>query len=421
MSIEISELENSQLNVHFEADAQMIEDAKLDVLHFIKNNYEVKGFRLGKAPIEAIKFQYKNKINEITKDELTRQAYNKTIAEKNIKAFGQPQFSSVNFDGSKFTCEFIVNKIPDVELGQYKGFDLPKGSFPNSIEMAERILQELRHRHADTIPFNENDFLQKGDTAIVNYEAFLENSELSLKKDGELFVVGNSDIDAFNEQILGMKVGEKRQFNAILPPTATPTEIVGKQCKFEVELMMASKSTPLPLNDEFAQKIGTKDVNALISMTQEVASNRVKELEKKHLTEQVANRLLASHDFELPNWLALAEAQSMAAQYGTTWKDLSDEQKEKLFAAAAKNVKLAIILGKIRDNEPEAQTGDEEVLSLIKSNVGKYKTMSPLTTNKSDEEVLDLIAAKGYLPVLAATIRDDYVIDWIIKNSNIVE
>jgi trigger factor len=357
----------------------------------------------------------------VLKNELAQNAFQTVIAEKNIRPFGQPQFSSLTLDGLKFKCNFSVNKVPEVELQEYKNFNLTKGNTVNSIEMSEKIIQELRNRNGTTVPFEVDDFVQANDTAIINYVGHLAGQrEPVVSVDGELFVVGKSPIEAFNDNMLGLKVGETREFAAVIPDNVSAPEFVGKEITFKVELMMASKSSPAALDDTLAIKIGAKDVAEMISLAQGMASKRVQELEQKHLAEQISNRLVANHTFEIPSWLSTFEAQLLAKQNNKNWEELVDGEKNHLIQAAARNVKLSIILDKIRESEPDAQLSDEEVMNTIKSNVSQYSAL-PGMQGKSDEEIFDMIIKSGYMGALVVSIKDDATISFITKTSTIVE
>jgi FKBP-type peptidyl-prolyl cis-trans isomerase (trigger factor) len=142
MLIEIKEIEDCRLNIRFEADPKQVEDKRTEVIQYFKTS-KVPGFREGKATTEAISHHFRKRIDDVMKSELAQNAFQTVVAEKNIRPFGQPQFLALNLDGSKFNCDFCVNKIPEVELKEYKNFQLPKGNIPDAVEMAEKILQEL--------------------------------------------------------------------------------------------------------------------------------------------------------------------------------------------------------------------------------------------------------------------------------------
>ena len=422
MDISITELEDFKVNVKCTLDKEQIQDKKDDIIREFKKAATVPGFRQGKAPIEAISLHFKDQINEALKRELAQVAYNSTVSEHGIKAFGQPQFASMQLDNQKFQCEFCLHKIPDVELAQYKGFDLPRGHLPNAVEMAEKILQELRERHGDTVPFTELDFIQAGDNAIIDYAGYETGKvEPSIKVDGEMFVVGKADLDAFNENLLGMRVGDRREFTVIMPGDTTAQHIANKEVKFAVHLTMASKTVPAPLDDQFAVKLGHKDIAELVATCQSTATTKVKDLEQKNLVKQVGLRLVDADQTIIPSWLALHEAKMLANQYHYNWESLDDEHKSTFIESAKRNVKLSLILSKIRETEPEAQMSEEEIITSIRQNISQYKHNLQGMQGKSDAEVLGLIQQSGFLPALVSHVRDDHTVNFIIENSNIID
>jgi trigger factor len=421
MLIEVKEIDYCRLNVKFEADAEQVENKRNEVIQYFKRS-SVPGFRPGKATPEAIKHHFRQKIEEVMRTELAQTAYHTTVAEKSIRPFGQPQFMAIFLEGSKFKCDFSLNKLPEVELKEYKGFDIPKGQLPNVVEMSEKILQELRVRNGETIPFGEDDFIQTGDTAIISYHGFLAGEqEPTIHMEGEMFAVGQAEVEAFNENLLGMKLGERREFTTVMPENSTAVHVANKEVRFIIELNMASKSVPSALDDSLAQKVGANNVAELMNLTQGMATKRLQELERRHLNEQVAARLIQNHDFQIPTWLASFEAELLARQYGYGWADLSDIQKENFLKIASKNVKLSIILDKVRETEPDAQMSDEEVFMSIKNNIGLYKSSLQGMSGKTDAEVLETVTNSGYLPALISSVKDDFTMDFVIKNSTVAE
>lgn len=421
MNINVEEVEYCKIKVLFEADPKQVEEKRAEVFgHFRKA--AIPGFRQGKAPDNVVLYHFNSRIEDATKQELAQAAFLATIGEKNYRPFGQPLFLSSELAGTQFSCEFFMHKLPDVELKTYKGFNLPKSPLPSSVEMAEKTLQELRVRNGEALPFEENDFLQEKDQAIINYKGFVGDSqEPSLVKEASLIVVGNSPIQGFDDNILGMKVGEIRTFELTTPDNFDPQELAGKTVRMEVELMMGSKITPAALDDALAKKLGLETVQDLINMTQGAASSRTDELDKKYLSEQISIRLLENHTLDIPDWLATYEAKVFAKQVGFEWDDISDEHKEGFLAKANKNIKLAIILDKIRENEPEAQMTDEEVIDIIYRNLPLFKKDIPNLKGKEDMEVIKNIQESGLMPALLAQVKNDFTIDFIIKNSTIIE
>lgn len=420
MFIEVNDIEYCRVNVKFEEDPIVVEQKRNEVVGWYSTQ-PVKGFRTGKAPIEAVKYFYKDKIEETLQSTLAQNAFQTVVAEKNIRPFGKPQYLSINLNGSKFKCDFALNKLPDFELKKYKNFEIPKPQLPDAVEMGEKILQELRERNGEATPFTDEDILQNGDNAIINYAGYLKDNENpEVQEEGKLFTVGKDTyMQGFTDNLLGMKLGEKREFTLNFSPFDSNDELRDKNVRYIVELTMASKSVPAALDDNLAIKVGLKNLNQLVELVQSTASNRLKELEREHINNQIAVRLVAEHDFQVPTWLKTFEARLLAKHANEDWDKLSDRRKEFLLERAEQSVKMSLILDKVRDNEPDTQLTNEEIITIIKQQLTddpNFKSM-----NQPIDEIIQTLASSGYLNVMAARVKDEHAMEFIIKSSTIIE
>ncbi len=413
MDIQVNEKEYCKLEVKYTADADQIDNKKTEVLSIFKKA-PVPGFRAGKANLEVIKVHYKKQIEDSLKQALAEEAFHNTMFENNIKPLGQPSFTSVNFKGNKFECEFTVNKKPDFELAQYTGFEIPKPAraFTNE-EVIEKMLEELRVQHGEMLPFTDTDFVSVGDKIIVSYVGSIDGVPVeAISTEGELLTVGSNPLKDFDNALLGMSVGETREFDIVIPDNGLPS-YKGKTIHFSVTVSMGSKIEKVPLDDSLAQKLGKETFQELREYVVSLANGRLNENDRAALVAQVTARLVAEHDVKVPEWLSLSEAQYLAINSKKDWETLPDEDKETFLKLASDNVKLALILDRIRDKEPEAQLSDQEIVEMIRQNIAKS---SPNT-----DEVLQNMNKSGYLPVLVARLRDEHTLDFILKNTTVTE
>lgn len=418
MEINITETGYCQVNVLYEADLDQVEKKRNEVaLHF--KNAPVKGFRPGKANIEVIKIQYRNQINEALKKALAEEAFHKAVVEKNIQPFGVPNFKNMTLLNNKFTCEFSVHKKPEFVLAPYKNLEFPKQEIGfTTVELVQKFLQEARIRYGESVPYGEGDFVQTTDNIIIDYKAYEvkddgEEVELTnLAATGELLTVGQSLLNGFDDNLLGMKIGENRKFTLKIPETGLPS-VAGKNVSFDVNLMLGSKVQPMPLNDELAKKMDKETLVELETYMSEMATAKVSEAQYAAQVNQIASKLVSDNDFKVPEWLVLSEAQYLAYSAGLKWDTITDEDKNSYLIVAEKNVKLALVLDKIRGEEPETQLSDQEVLDMIKGTLSK--------TSTDPEESLKKMNQNGYLNILVNRIRDEYVLDFVFKNSKTVE
>jgi len=415
MEIEIKEVENCKLEVVYTADAGEILEKRGEILKHFKKA-PVPGCRPGKASLDAIKIHYRTQIEESLKRALAEDAYHNTIFEKELKPHGAPMFNSANMINGGFECKFNMNVKPKFGLTTYRDFEIPKPVQDMTVsDLSQKMMQELRIHFGEAVPYDEDDFVQKGDNVILDYVGSVdgeENENLSAK--GEMLTVGSSQLASFDDNLLGMNLGETREFDLVVPNEGLPS-LAGKTVHFKVNISMGSKLVPAALDDEFARKLGKEDLAELKDFVTKTAMAKTEHIHHNKLTEQVANLLLENHKFEAPNWLVLSEAQYLVNNSKMDWEKLADADKEQYMKMAEKNVRISLILDRIRDEEPEAQLSDEEVFEIVKQNITKSNAQA------TPDEIIQEMNKTGYLQILFSRIRDEYTLDFIVKTSKIIE
>lgn len=426
MQIEVQELEYCKLQINYEADPELIESKRAEVITQFKNA-PVPGNRPGRASLDAIRIYYYSQIEEALKKALAEQAYHDAVFQKNIKPFGAPNFSDITLSRKKFTCSFNLNSKPTFELTQYKDLEIPKQPVPfNSTEEVEKILEGLRNRFGESQPYTETDFVQSGDIIIIDSEAFDGEAKIaSASGEGQIITVSQSGVPGLDDNLLGMKLNEVRIITIKAPETSLPS-LAGKDIKFVITLVMGSKVTPLPLNDELAVKAGKKTLDELRTYVAGLAQAKQQEMERTSATQQVMAHLLAKHEIKLPSWLILSEAQYLATSANIQWDTLTDPDREQYLTMGEHNVKTSLLLDKIREEEPEAQLSDQEVLMSLEQNVAKTLQTHPVRRDGSQEfkttdDIMIELNKSGRLPLLASRIRDEHTFDFLIKNTRFIE
>jgi len=415
MKIELTELEPCKLSVKYEANFMEIGDKRAEIEgHFKKA--PVPGNRAGKASPEAIRMHYRQQIDDSLKRALAEDAFHNTLFEKKLKAHGPPRFQTLLLDSGKFSCEFEMYTKPNFELGKYKELEVPKPPEQlNPIELAERMMQDLRVRAGEVLPYDDGEFVQDGDNILVDYEGSVDGTKVdSLSATGEMMTVGKSPLAGFDNNLLGMTIGETREFDFVAPEGGLPS-ISGKTVHFKVTLNMGSKTVPCALDDELAKKLNKKDFAELQLAVSQTAFARSANASKMAVHEAIAKRLVSETTIDVPNWMSLSEAQYLAQQSQLDWNILPDQDKEKLLEVAALNVKLALVLDRIREIEPEAQLTDQEVFEMIKQNLAQTQA------TKNLDEVIQQMNKTGYLQILFSRIRDEHTMDFVTKSVKMIE
>ena len=416
MQIDISEIEYCKTKITYRATPEDVKEKRHSVAKEMAKSYPVKGFREGRAPAEVIKLTYPKEVDSHLKQEMLNKAFQDSITEKNIKPFGGPSVESSTLNGNSFECSLTVHTLPEFELKEYKGFEIPKHNTGTTIdELSQQILQDLRTEQAESVPYVETDFVQAGDSIVVEYKTVIGDGPVieQLSSEGTVLEVGRINIKGFDDQILGMKIGEERTFTLRSPEKDFNPEYLDKDLTFTVKLLSASKKTPAGLDDMLAQKIGLENFEALTTQVNGVAGAKIQGMENGHYQDQIGRRLIANHDFKIPDWIAIPEAKVQVQIQKKKWEDLTEEEQKKQISDAEEGIKLSLILAKIQEVEPEAQLEQSEMLELAKKNIAQY--------TEHPDQIMKDIAQKGQMNMFLSRIKDEHTLNFVLKNCAIVE
>lgn len=415
MQINVSEIEPCKLMIDYQADAEQISNKTAEIISAFKKA-PVPGFRPGKASANAIRIHYRSQIDESLKRALAEEAFHNTLFEKHIKPHGTPRFNTLFLGDGKFNCEFEIHTKPNFELANFKGLEVP---MPHETEdasiISEKMLQELRVRFGESIPYKDGDFVQIRDGIHISYEGCVDGRKVdSLVAENEMLIVGTSLLVNFDDNLLGMSIGETREFDLVAPSNGLPS-LAGKTIHFKATLNSGSKIVPCPLDDSLAEKIGKNTFSELREFVLGSAQAQLSNKFKTAVNAAIAAKLVDDNNISVPNWMSLSEAQYLVHTIKLDWNTLLDVDKEKYIDIAQKNVKLSLILDKIRDSEPEAQLSEQEVFDIIKRNLASSKAAATL------DSVIKEMNRTGYLQILFSRIRDEHTLDFVVKNIKMVE
>lgn len=419
MTFQIQEQEDCIMNIHYIADEAKVEEKRNQAVEQIKKNKTpVPGFRPGMAPVWAIKMRMKDEIDKWVSRELVAAAYDEILFESRLKPIAYPKVTRQELNDKSYWCDMIWYVKPVFELKQYKNFEIPKPHSPYSInDVAERMMQELRNRHAEMTPFGENDFIQSGDRITCDWTCFGPDGQKipELSVDGTLYALGSSDFPEFDDGLYGMKADEEREFTVPLSDKmkALPFLKDLSSVTFKVHVHMGLKMTLPALDDEFAKKAGFENFDAMQKSCQGAALARLNLVDQQQVSQQIMLKLLAEHDIKIPSWLITAEAQSQCAARGLNWMTLEKEIKDKIIEQSAQAVKLSLILDSIREAEPETVFSDQELINVLSKRAED--------NGQDPKEFLVQSQKDGSLFGMIEALKNEALMQWLLKNSKVVD
>lgn len=246
-----------------------------------KGKFNVQGFRKGKAPRKVIEQNYgKDVFVEDALLEMANLEYQKIVVEnKDLKPVARPEIEIVKVDENGAEIKIFVTVQPEVKLGAYTGLEIEKANETVNAEQIDAELNQIRERQARFVAVERK--AQKGDVTEIDFVGRVDGTEFDGGKaeNFRLELGSNTFIPGFEDQIVGMDIGEKRTINVKFPDDYFSPELKGKPAEFDVTLNKLEEKQLPELNDELASN--SSEFNTLEELKADI---------KKHLEESINNQ-----------------------------------------------------------------------------------------------------------------------------------
>ena len=305
MSFKVEQLEEKNMvKLVIESSAEDFENGLNAAYNKNKNKITVPGFRKGKAPRKMIEKLYGAEIfYEDAANAIIPDAYAKAADESELEIVSQPQISVVQLEAGKpFIFEAKVAVKPEVELGQYKGVEVAKCDTEVTDEDVNEELTKVQNQNSRTVTV-EDRAVKDGDMTVIDFEGFVDGVAFEGGK-GEnypLTIGSHSFIDTFEDQIVGMNIGDEKEINVTFPEDYHVEDLKGKPAMFKVKVNEIKEKQLPELDDDFAQDVSDFDTLAEYKedLKKTIAERKEKEAKAKKEDEAIA-KIIESSKMDLP-------------------------------------------------------------------------------------------------------------------------
>ena len=217
----IENLSGNKVKIAFKVPAADFEQAIEKAYIKLRGQIAVPGFRKGKAPRKLIEKMYGAGIfYEDALDAIFPGAYMEAVTANELKPVSQPELSGIEtMEAGKdleFSCEVYV--MPEVKLGEYKGVEVAKKTRKVTAEEVDARIESERKRVARSIEVTDR-ALENGDNAELDYSGSVDGVKFQggTAEHQHLVIGSGSFIPGFEEQMVGMTIGEERDLNVKFP------------------------------------------------------------------------------------------------------------------------------------------------------------------------------------------------------------
>ena len=344
----VEKQENNTAVFQVESDAAEFEAAVNGAYLKNKASIYIPGFRKGKAPRAVVEGMYgKDVFYQDAMDELAPQAFEQGVKEAELRFVGAPSITDVNVtDERTVAYTFTVTLYPEVTLGQYKGIEATREPVNVSDEDVNAEVESVRKRNARKVSVERE--AQMGDTANIDFDGFLNGERFDGgKAEGyDLELGSNSFVPGFEEQIVGMQIGEEKDLDITFPEDYVE-DLAGKAVVFKVKLNSLTVSELPELDDEFA-----KDVSEFDTLDEYKADIRAN-LEKRRQDEaeekvrsEIMHKAAENMTVEIPEVMVQEKVEEIlrnyAANFGLNSRDMEYAQLLQMMGLDENTVNVSI-------------------------------------------------------------------------------
>jgi len=382
MSFKVEQLEEKNMvKLVIEASAEEFEAGLNAAYNKNKNKISVPGFRKGKAPRKMIEQLYGSQIFfEDAANEIIPDAYADAAKESGLDIVSQPKVSIEQLEAGKpfiFAAEVAVR--PEVELGEYKGVEVTKADAEVTDADVEEELKKVQDQNSRTVSV-EDRAVKDGDMTVIDFEGFIDGEAFEGGK-GEnypLTIGSHSFIDTFEEQMIGMNIGEEKELNVTFPEDYHAENLKGKPATFKVTVKEIKEKQLPELDDDFAQDVSDFDTLAEYKddLKKKIAERKESEAKAKKESEAI-EKVVEAAKMDIPQAMIDTQVNRMLEDFAMRLQQqgLSVEQyfqytgmtadkiMEEMKPEAVKRIKNSLVLEAVAKAE-NIEVSEEELQKM---------------------------------------------------------
>ena len=422
--VEVEELSPVKKKLSLEIPWNEVKNELDAVYRDIGKKAKLKGFRPGKIPRNVLETYYKGQAEEETATNIVNKYYWQTLEEKGIVAVSRPEINQEGLkENTAFSFSASFETEPEFEPKGYKGIELEKEKIQVTDSDMEKRLDEIRQMFATMEEIKDDRTTVKGDFVVIDFAGSL-NGELSpeLKADDYYLEIGSQRfVPGFEEQLIGMKNGEKKEIKVVFPEDYHEKKFAGKEITFDVTVKNIKEKKLPEIDHNFIKNFDKyNSIEDLKTDVRKTLEEKFQRLAETNLQNSITEALIKENDFEVPPSLLerqiyymMADTQKRMTSAGMDEKnamELSFKMHDKFKDDALKIVKSFLLLKKI---------AEKESFIVEENDIDKYIQDLTVQYGRDSESLKKMYDSEEKKDGLKMELMQKKVFDFIEQNANI--
>lgn len=409
------------------ADIAAKVDAKIEEL---KGQIKLPGFRPGKVPVKVIKQRFGDNLLSEVFQEALQDAMQTTLTERELRPAMQPDLDfgegfTGPVEGQDVEFTMKLETLPDVPEHDFSTIKLEKQVAEVSDDEVQKRLQQLADSQRSFDDREEGAAAENNDQVNIDFKGTVDGEAFEGgSADGINLVLGSGTfIPGFEEQLVGVKVGDELDVNVAFPGDYGAEHLAGKDAVFacKVNAVQAPKETEI--DDEFAKNFGMENLDELKGRLKEQVENEFGSYTRERLKRDLLDQLDEALKFDVPEGLLDAEFQQIWHQFEhqmehqeKTFDDMEkseDEYKEEYKTIAERRVRLGLTLAEI-GRKANIEVSQQELTQAIFQQAQNFPGQ--------EQQVFEFYQKDpNAMAQLRAPLIEEKVVDYVIELAEVTE
>ena len=368
---------------------------------FNKKRKDIKmdGFRKGQVPFDV--YVKKSGIESLFMDAIDMAVdilYAKLLSDpETITPAATPSIDIKDINADMVEIEFTLTASPEVKLGKYKNLKIKKEEVEITEDEIEHELGHLKEQFIEVKELDEKAKVKEGNVAIIDFEGFLDGVAFNGGKgnDYSLVIGSNTFVPGFEDALIGLKKGDKKDVKVTFPENYHSDELKGKPVVFKVTVKEIKERVFPEFNKEFFDDLGVGGVTSLEELKNYISENKkaekTKQLDDEYLF-KCLDTVINDSKFEIPEEMTEDEVNRLVREFserlqyqGLKLEDYlkysntsMDNFKSSLKDEANKRIGYRLVIDavvaaeKIEISDEELQKGLEETSKQYNTTVDEF-------------------------------------------------
>ncbi|OKL43571.1 trigger factor [Pseudovibrio exalbescens] len=397
-----------------------------EYLEDLKGKVRINGFRPGKVPTSHLKKVYGRQAMAELLSNMINETSNKAVEERSEKPAMQPEIDLPEEDAERvlagdadLTFSMKYDILPEFELIDFSTIELERPIVEISEEEVDEQVKQIAESNRTFEPREEGAAAQDGDRITMSYLGKIDGEpfEGGADENGQIVLGSGQFIPGFEEQLVGLKVGDEKVVEVTFPEEYGAQHLAGKVATFDVVVKEIAAPGELVIDDEMAKKLGLESLDSLKEIIRGQIESQYGAATRQKVKRALLDKMDEAYSFDLPEKLVTTEfdgvwrqVQADMEQSGKTFEDedtTEDEAKAEYQRIAERRVRLGLVLSEVGEKN-NIQVSDEEVQRALYDRVRQFPGQ--------EQQVFEFYQKNPQaLASLRAPIYEEKVVDFILE------